>query len=55
MDLTDEQLERISKLPKDLATAEMQAAWARTYWLLAETMKAGARDALAMQARAAVA
>jgi hemoglobin-like flavoprotein len=36
-------------------TAEMQAAWARTYWLLAETMKAGARDALAMQTRAAVA
>ena len=36
-------------------TAEMQAAWARTYWLLAETMKAGARDALAMQRRSAVA
>ena len=36
-------------------TDEMQAAWARTYWLLAETMKAGARDALAMQARSAVA
>src|SRR4051812_42092052 len=36
-------------------TAEMQAAWARTYWLLAEIMKAGARDALAMQTRAAVA
>lgn len=34
-------------------TAEMQAAWARTYWLLAETMKAGSRDALAMQTRAA--
>lgn len=34
-------------------TTEMQAAWARTYWLLAETMKAGARDALAMQTRAA--
>jgi hemoglobin-like flavoprotein len=32
-------------------TAEMQAAWARTYWLLAETMKAGARDAAAMQNR----
>ena len=32
-------------------TAEMQAAWARVYWLLAETMKAGARDALAMQSR----
>ena len=36
-------------------TAEMQAAWASTYWLLAETMKAGARDALAMQSRSAVA
>ncbi len=36
-------------------TAEMQAAWARVYWLLAETMKAGARDALAMQTRTAVA
>lgn len=36
-------------------TAEMQAAWARVYWLLAETMKAGTRDALAMQSRAAVA
>ena len=36
-------------------TAEMQAAWARTYWLLAETMKAGARDALAMQKHSAVA
>lgn len=34
-------------------TGEMQAAWARTYWLLAETMKAGARDALAMQSRTA--
>lgn len=34
-------------------TTEMQAAWARTYWLLAETMKAGARDALAMQTRTA--
>jgi len=32
-------------------TAEMQAAWARTYWLLAETMKAGARDATARQNR----
>jgi hemoglobin-like flavoprotein len=34
-------------------TSEMQAAWARVYWLLAETMKAGARDALAMQQRTA--
>ncbi len=34
-------------------TSEMQAAWARTYWLLAETMKAGSRDALAMQTRTA--
>lgn len=32
-------------------TSEMQAAWARVYWLLAETMKAGARDALAMRSR----
>jgi hemoglobin-like flavoprotein len=32
-------------------TSEMQAAWARAFWLLAETMKAGTRDALAMQAR----
>lgn len=36
-------------------TAEMQAAWARVYWLLAETMKAGARDAQAMQTRTAAA
>ena len=32
-------------------TDEMQAAWARTYWVLAETMKSGARDAAAMQNR----
>lgn len=28
-------------------TAEHQAAWAKVYWLLAETMKTGARDGLA--------
>ncbi|MBL9216512.1 MAG: hypothetical protein JNG83_13630 [Opitutaceae bacterium] len=33
-------------------TAPARAAWTKVYWLLAETMKAGARDALAMQARA---
>ena len=30
-------------------TPEMQAAWARAYWTLAETMKAGARDGAARQ------
>ena len=34
-------------------TAEMQAAWARVYWLLAETMKAGARDGAARSERVA--
>lgn len=33
-------------------TAEMQAAWAKVYWTLAETMKAGARDGIARQQRA---
>ena len=33
-------------------TAETRDAWGKTYWLLAETMKAGARDAAAMQKRA---
>lgn len=28
-------------------TAEHQAAWAKAYWLLAETLKTGARDGLA--------
>ncbi|HYC71036.1 MAG TPA: globin family protein [Opitutaceae bacterium] len=32
-------------------TAEHQAAWAKVYWLLAETMKAGARDGLAQLQR----
>ena len=32
-------------------TADTRAAWTRVYWVLAETMKAGARDALAMQSR----
>jgi len=30
-------------------TSDMQAAWAKTYWTLAETMKAGARDGAARQ------
>ncbi len=34
-------------------TGEMRAAWAKVYWLLAETMKAGARDGAAQQARVA--
>ncbi len=34
-------------------TAEMQAAWAKAYWTLAETMKAGARDGAAQQHRVA--
>lgn len=34
-------------------TAETRAAWAKVYWLLAETMKAGARDGAAQQARVA--
>lgn len=38
----------------DAFTAEMQSAWAKVYWILAETMKAGARDGLARQMRAAV-
>jgi hemoglobin-like flavoprotein len=33
-------------------TDEARTAWAKTYWLLAETAKAGARDAAAMQSRA---
>lgn len=32
-------------------TAEHQAAWAKVYWLLAETMKTGARDGLAQLQR----
>jgi hemoglobin-like flavoprotein len=34
-------------------TAEMQAAWAKVYWLLAETMKSAARDAKARTDRSA--
>jgi len=34
-------------------TNDMQAAWAKTYWTLAETMKAGARDGAARQHRVA--
>ncbi len=34
-------------------TPDMQAAWAKTYWTLAETMKAGARDGAAQQHRVA--
>jgi hemoglobin-like flavoprotein len=33
-------------------TEETCVAWGKTYWLLAETMKAGARDANAMRNRA---
>lgn len=33
-------------------TPDTRAAWAKVYWLLAETMKAGARDGLARQTRA---
>ena len=33
-------------------TAEVRNAWAKVYWQLAEMMKAGARDGLAMQSRA---
>ncbi len=34
-------------------TQETQAAWAKTYWTLAETMKAGARDGATQQSRVA--
>lgn len=34
-------------------TADMQAAWAKAYWTLAETMKAGARDGAARHHRVA--
>jgi hemoglobin-like flavoprotein len=34
------------------STQETRAVWAKTYWLLAETMKAGTRDATAMHNRA---
>lgn len=34
-------------------TPETKNAWAKVYWLLAETMKAGARDGAAQQARVA--
>ncbi len=34
-------------------TPATKAAWAKVYGVLAETMKAGARDAIAMQTRAA--
>ncbi|HET7535039.1 MAG TPA: globin family protein [Candidatus Didemnitutus sp.] len=33
-------------------TPSTRAAWAKVYWLLAETMKAGARDGQAQQKRA---
>lgn len=33
-------------------TPSTRAAWAKVYWLLAETMKTGARDGLAQQSRA---
>lgn len=34
-------------------TTETRAAWGKVYWVLAETMKAGARDAAAAAARVA--
>lgn len=34
-------------------TAETHAAWTKVYWLLAEVMKAGARDGAARQSRVA--
>lgn len=34
-------------------TPDMQAAWAKAYWTLAETMKAGARDGAARQTQVA--
>lgn len=34
-------------------TSDMQAAWAKAYWTLAETMKAGARDGAAQASRVA--
>jgi len=33
-------------------TLDTRIAWGKTYWLLAETMKAGARDGAAKAARA---
>lgn len=34
-------------------TADTKTAWSKVYWLLAETMKAGARDGAAQHARVA--
>lgn len=34
-------------------TAETRAAWSKVYWVLAETMKTGARDGASQQARVA--
>jgi len=34
-------------------TAAVSSAWSKVYWVLAETMKAGARDAAAQKARVA--
>lgn len=34
-------------------TAETRAAWGKVYWVLAETMKTGARDGASQQARVA--
>lgn len=58
--LSDEQYEvfceallwTLKKCLRDEFTNETREAWAKAYWLLAETIKTGARDGLARQRRA---
>ena len=58
--LSDEQYDVISeallwtlhKCLRDEFTPETREAWAKVYWLLAETIKTGTRDGLARQRRA---
>lgn len=58
--LTDEQYEvfceallwTLNKCLREEFTPETREAWAKGYWLLAETIKTGARDGLARQKRA---
>ncbi len=58
--LSDEQYEvfaeallwTLQKCLRDEFTLETREAWAKAYWLLAETIKNGSRDGLARQRRA---
>jgi hemoglobin-like flavoprotein len=58
--LSDEQYEvfceallwTLTKCLRETFTVETRDAWAKTFWLLAETIKAGTRDGLARQKRA---